>query len=571
MNRKKTREIIAILVLISFLIPPVQAPSIEVSPIDTEDDAFITGIGAYFGDTPWLFLKDANQELTIGNRFRNVTIPQGTKINNATLFVRTIYLYQPVFGADFSELVTIYGDDADDSLSFSDSGSFTRPYTDALVVWNISDVTGNQWNEVSVTGIVQEIVDRIGWVSGNDLSLIIESVKGTPRREFASVDNNPSYTAYIDIFYNEEPSDPQDAANPPFNDTDKYVWEYNDTYRGIDVWEVWDTNTSGNRGANAVNWRKLNLTQLTEIDSGNAIAVNNASWASLSAFVAQQINSLYNDTGSLGIDDFFIAMAVNLSAVTGIPAGNERVATVAAISTSSPVGGAGLLYGPAGNFSGLAITLDKLNEQFTFRLVDRAGVGTFYGTPSQKFEEDDNEILYIFYSAHLDWHVFNVYKNPDFTGQLYRDSRIYANGLLGPFRYAQAISSLSLATTVINVGEYYTFPNLIDADPLIQLIYSNGTFVTPDPITPPPDFTPDDIKDIIDDLLGGAQPEDPETDKYGAIGKFRWKLLVMAVGFIMLLGSPIAGIHFGASPASWIKLLFVMAFGLAILSSLKFM
>jgi hypothetical protein len=79
------------------------------------------------------------------------------------------------------------------------------------------------------------------------------------------------------------------------------------------------------------------------------------------------------------------------------------------------------------------------------------------------------------------------------------------------------------------------------------------------------------IKEEIDDDAGGAQPEDPLPEQYGVLDRFQWKLLVLAVGMIMVLGSPIAGVHFGADPATWIKILFVMFFGIGILWQLKFM
>lgn len=556
-----------IVLIVASWIPIIEAPVITVSPENTEDDAFRTGIGAYFGDTPFLPLRDSTQNIVIGTRFRNVTIPQGTKINNATLFVRTIYGYD----AANNITVTITGDDSDDSAPFNDSGSFSRTYTLAYEIWDISEVNGNQWNNVTVTGIVQEIIDRIGWNSGNSLSLIMFTDQGTPRREFVSVDGNPTFTAYLNITYGEIPTTPQEEADPPYNNTDFWTWVFNRTYRGIDIWTVWNENKTG-FSAN-VNWNLLNQTLLTEIDSGAAITVNNATWTSISAMQSQQVDCLYNDTGSAGVNSYFVRFAVNISNVfNGLGGGSDTVVTLASLSTATPVGGGGLAWGGAGDWVGVFLYVNVDNERYSIRLAERSGVAMQHAPAGTGwFYEGINQILYItfYYKTGSvvpdDWTKLSVYSDPDFSNLIHTSTQILA-WAAPPFRYPQIIASLDTGLSFLSLADYFTFSTALDSDGDTFLSYPNGTLVDPDPL--PPDADPEES---IDELLGGAQPEDPETEAYGSIGKFRWKLLVMAVGFIMLLGSPIAGIHFGASPASWIKLLFVMCFGLAILSSLKFM
>lgn len=558
----------------SFLIPPVQAPNIQVSPIDTEDDAFITGIGAYFGDTPFLFLKDQTQDIIIGTRFRNIAIPQGSKINNATLFVRSIYSY-PAFG-DIS--VTIYGDDSDDSTAFNDSGSFTRTYTDHLKTWNITEVNGNQWNNVSITEIVQEIIDRVGWTNGNALSLIMLSPNGIPRREFVSVDGTPAYTAYIDIFYNEIPDSPQEQADTPYNETDLWTWTLNDTYRGIDIWVVENdgVNKTGVPGApTAVNWNTLNLTQLTEQDAALVLTVNNATWVSINGLISSQTSTLYNDTGPANINHFFVRGGINISAITNNqPVGNDQVMTITGISTATPVGGGGLREGNAGDWAGIQVTVRPDDSNWTLRTVNRKGGADDFGTPSERFDESTNEIIYFEFQLKdvgaQNWVSMRLYDNPQFAAAFFSDIHVMAQAD-GPFRYPQVCSALAFGTSRLNTGEMYFFLEF-EPETVIFISYPNGTLVTPDPL--PDDIDIDDIEeieDIIDDLLGGAQPEDPQEEEYPVIGKFQWKLLVLAVGMLMLLGSPIAGVYYGADTATWIKILFIMFFGIGILWQIKSM
>jgi hypothetical protein len=570
MKLKNVKVILALMLITSSLIPLVSAPTVTVSPVDSDDDAFITGIGAYFGDTPFIFLRDSTQNLVIGNRFRSVTIPQGSKINNATLFVRSIYTYDA--GTNIS--VTITGDASDNSAPFNDSSSFSRVYTGAYVVWNISDVNGNAWFNVTVTEIVQEIIDRIGWTSGNALSLVMFTDQGTPRREYVSVDGNPTFTAFLNITYAESPASApiQDQATPPYNDTDDYTWELNDTYRGFDIWEVHDENRTG-YSAN-VNWNLLNMTQLTEIDSGLAISVNNDTWTSLSAFQAQQINCLYNDTGAAAINSFYVRFAVNVTEVTNtLGGGSEWVCTLAGLSTATPVGAAGLGLGAGGSWVGLELLVNVDDTRYLLRMGERFGAGVVHDLVNTGWlTENTNQVLYIVYmyrtgSGFVNWTSVNVFTDPDFESGIF--SRTYQLTVAQPpFRYAQIIASTGPGSLAfLNSGEYYTYSESpIDNGTLIFVSYPNGTLVDPDPI--PRDADPEDY---IDDLLGGPLAEDPEEDKYTGIDKFRWKLLVLAVGLIMMLGVPTAGIYYGASTATWIKILFIAFFGLGILWQIKFM
>jgi hypothetical protein len=104
-------------------------------------------------------------------------------------------------------------------------------------------VNGNAWHTVDVTNIVEEIINRVGWTSGNSLSLVFFTDQGTPRREFATIDQNIGLRPQLQIFHSVEPTpdeeeDVQDQAPGPFNQTEDYDWEYNGSYRGIDIFVV---------------------------------------------------------------------------------------------------------------------------------------------------------------------------------------------------------------------------------------------------------------------------------------------------------------------------------------------
>lgn len=99
-----------------------------------------------------------------GWRFQGVAVPNsGDSIDLATFKINCSL----VTGAGGSG--TMYGYDADDAAAFSGTN---RPSvlakTTASASWSPS-TTGQK--TVDVTSVVQEIVDRVGWSSGNDISL----------------------------------------------------------------------------------------------------------------------------------------------------------------------------------------------------------------------------------------------------------------------------------------------------------------------------------------------------------------------------------------------------------------
>lgn len=555
MKLKIFKVFLPIILLVSSFFPMIYAPWTNVSPIDETDDAFITGVGNYFGDTPYLFLRDQTTSLLVGTRFRNLAISQGEKINNATLFVRSIYDY-PAAG-DIS--VTIRGDDIDDSLAFNDSGSFTRTHTSSYVVWNISEVNGNAWHNVTVTNIVQEIIDRPGWISGNDLSLLFWAIKGTPRREFASVDGNPAYTAYLSISYGEDPPEAQIPtiqanATIPYNDTEEYVWVYNHTYRGIDVYIATEIGK----------WLNFSTFTVMGGDAGKISGLNDTHFQATNVYTYSDVY-MRRDFG---------AYRDNTSEVVAVRFG---------------IRWEGMPWAGPPNFDyvnlwGFSNEHDRAfhwTKGYSFAertWADRAQ-GTAWSVSAALQDSltwspqlmEAGLPFYLYYDIRINYQfaVMNVsvWNDVEMT-----DLNATYNAVFAPFpvypwtpTYEYLIAPAEPAG--VNTGFTGEYISIIeDLEEFIFLVFPNGTLADPDPV--PDGTTPEEA---IDDLLGGAQPEDPEPDEYAVIDKFRWKLLVLAVGMIMMLGSPIAGITYGADTATWIKLLFIMFFGLGILWQIKFM
>lgn len=115
--------------------------------------------------------EDGSTPQWIGMRFTNVTIPSGVTITNA-------YVEFEVDETDSeSTSVTFWGEDVDDAVTFSNSGYniTSRTKTSASVDWN-NIPAWSSTNELKQTPdlstIIQEIVNRNGWSSGNDLVIM---------------------------------------------------------------------------------------------------------------------------------------------------------------------------------------------------------------------------------------------------------------------------------------------------------------------------------------------------------------------------------------------------------------
>lgn len=138
----------------------------DVYAIETSS-SLITGLGLLF------FGKGGSGEpLDTGIRFRNVDIPQGATILSA--FVKMI---APANSPATPCHALIYAEDADNPAAFSTYANFAaRTRTSAHVAWNNvpTFVTGQAYDTPDLTAVIQEVVDRGGFASGNSLVIFLE-------------------------------------------------------------------------------------------------------------------------------------------------------------------------------------------------------------------------------------------------------------------------------------------------------------------------------------------------------------------------------------------------------------
>jgi hypothetical protein len=149
----------------------------------------------------------ANDNDLVGMRWTNITIPQAATITNAQ-----IQFHVDEVNPDLELEVIFDGHDVDNSPIFTstDGDISDRVGTTATVNWNIP-----HWENVSDEGaaqltpnlasIVQEIVDRGSWVSGNALTIMIrdwvDTGDDTAERHAESYDGESGSAPEITISY----------------------------------------------------------------------------------------------------------------------------------------------------------------------------------------------------------------------------------------------------------------------------------------------------------------------------------------------------------------------------------
>jgi hypothetical protein len=125
-------------------------------------------------------------------RFQNVTIAPGSTINTAVMSIVV-----PLSTED-EPLHTFYGEDHDNApvLTNAASSISTRTQTTATVLWDNTNLGApGTFSPPGMAAIVQEIIDRPGWASGNAIVIFCNG-SATATRDLSV--NNGDATFAID-------------------------------------------------------------------------------------------------------------------------------------------------------------------------------------------------------------------------------------------------------------------------------------------------------------------------------------------------------------------------------------
>ncbi len=145
-----------------------------------------------------LDLVASGGDQTIGMRFNNVTIPQGSTI---------VVAYIQFTAANPRSTVTsltFQGETTDNAITFVNTINghvSTRPRTTASVpwspvAWTTVDEAGADQRTPNLASIVQEIVNQTGWASSNSLAFI---VTGSGKREAHAFESNASAAPVLHV------------------------------------------------------------------------------------------------------------------------------------------------------------------------------------------------------------------------------------------------------------------------------------------------------------------------------------------------------------------------------------
>lgn len=146
--------------------------------------------------------------LTAGLRFQNVTVPQGAIIESAYITLTS----HEAKSADDVAILNIAAHANDNAPTFDiDNLITTRPLTASEVKWTIAEEWGlwTSHETPELKSIVQEIVNRSGWESGNAIAFILQ---GTDEQGASEFENAREFESFENI---SDPEDGGDGVNHP--------------------------------------------------------------------------------------------------------------------------------------------------------------------------------------------------------------------------------------------------------------------------------------------------------------------------------------------------------------------
>ena len=218
--------------------------SVATSTDDVEENVSGTAGSMYTNSSDLELMTDGSQTQKIGIRFTGMAIPQGATIQHAYIQFATKGDKNATSGA-----IVIKGEDTDNASTFT-SVSFNvtnRTTTTNSVSW--AGTTSTTWGTSAggqqgadqrtpdLKTIVQTIVNRTGWASGNALAFVFT---GSGTRNAYSYDGSAALAPQLIVQYT--------TATPPAIATAELplakgnVWAYNDKGVSLDT-VAWKTNS----------------------------------------------------------------------------------------------------------------------------------------------------------------------------------------------------------------------------------------------------------------------------------------------------------------------------------------
>lgn len=140
---------------------------------DTIGDMDLTSSDLEFGE-----IEGSTRGIELaGLRFNGINIPQGANVTSASIQ----FIVDESRDPQVPVVLEIFGEAVDNSTTFVEDlfNISTRPLTTAMVSWSIpvwptvGEAGANQ-TTINLSSIIQEIINRPGWVAGNSLNIILK-------------------------------------------------------------------------------------------------------------------------------------------------------------------------------------------------------------------------------------------------------------------------------------------------------------------------------------------------------------------------------------------------------------
>jgi uncharacterized protein YjiK len=199
---------------------PLDRQNVRVSATSDDAEENTSGnVSLSSGDLDMFIDAGTNPLVTnraIGMRFNNITIPRGATIVNARV------QFQVSETSTESTQIAIRAQAIDSAVTFTNtkkSDISNRPLTTAAVtwsppVWTAVGASGLDQQTPDLAAVIQEIVNRPGWTSGNSLALV---VTGSGHRTAVSYDGIKAAAPLLHVEYNSQSTATATPTSIPTN------------------------------------------------------------------------------------------------------------------------------------------------------------------------------------------------------------------------------------------------------------------------------------------------------------------------------------------------------------------
>lgn len=168
-----------------------------------------------------LEIVDESTNQIIGLRFQDIIVPRGAKITEAYVQFTVDEIKDSKNRDPFN--VDIHAEDTVNSTTFNPAVKYdvsSRTKTQTKVVWKdipkweAEGLAGEEQRTADISTLIQEIIDKEGWLSGNAISLILSGTGTRTAESYEGADNieqRPTLNIVYSLGDEAEPEDPKDT------------------------------------------------------------------------------------------------------------------------------------------------------------------------------------------------------------------------------------------------------------------------------------------------------------------------------------------------------------------------